>query len=100
MPLIDLLNRTVAPVGIIPAVVVQQHVIHESTRVKRVRHRLCFFKIRGLPILRRHSARAKNHADPDSGSIQDPDGSLKSFRSRFDVLMQINNPALFPPDIK
>ena len=99
MPFLNLFYRFDTPVSLIPALIVQNHVLHESTGEQLVCHQASSLEVRLLTFFMSDSAGSEHHTDPDSRLIQDPNSPFESGRLCLDMLMQIDDPPFLPPDL-
>jgi len=95
--LLDLTNGALGEARLIPARVIEIHVIGEPARMQPVTQRLVPLERRKLVLLVSHRSAAEIDANADAGEVHDRHRSLEQRLRRTDVLVQIDEAALLAP---
>ena len=97
MPLFNLFDRPFGKIRLVPARVVQVHVMHEAAGEKFVGQLLVALELGRFAFLMRGGPAAQIDLDPDADAIHDSHGSGQVFRRVINVLVQINDAMVGTP---
>ena len=99
MSFLDLSSRTLGEIRLVPACVVQVHVMHKAAGEKFVGEFFVPLELGAFACLMRRSPAAQVDLNADSGAVHDSDCSRQMFRRVINVLMQINDAMLRAPGV-